>query len=363
MENFYNRNSQHIDYFGISSRIEQATNRVIQKINSLDLSALGISDYNHRYLKEHIKEEQKTKWYMSHIFMLAFENGASTSQTTLIDYGGGSGFLTCVALELGFEKVIYNDIYDVSCNDMTILAKTLNYNLSQVICGDIAELFDHLRIKKIHPDFLIAHDVIEHIYDVKSWFKEINHYPNLTVICTSHANKYNPLINHKLSRIHKRMEFTNRNREWGTKDRDQTESFLTIREKIIKDFNPAFEPMEVKSLAMKTRGLIKEEIERELADYSLNKRINYLPNHPSNTCDPYTGNWSEQLLDLSDLKKFLTGLGMNPVIKPGFYIDSKGSFLVRKMKLMANYLIYFLGFKGLYLSPYYIITVKSEAKT
>jgi len=208
---------------------------------------------------------------------------------------------------------------------------------------------------------LLAHDVIEHIYDVKKWFSEIqNQYPSLKVICTSHANKYNPLINRKLANIHKRMEFTNRNREWGTKERDQTESFLIIRENIIKNFNPLLQPMEVKTLAIKTRGLIKADIEKELTNYSLNKTITYSPNHQSNTCDPYTGNWSEQLIDLKELKKFLTKLGMNPIVQPGFYIDNKGSFMVRKLKLVANYLIYLLGFQGLYLSPYYVIISKEK---
>jgi hypothetical protein len=46
-------------------------------------------------------------------------------------------------------------------------------------------------------------------------------------------------------------------------------------------------------LAKKTRGLMKDDIEKLVEEYIASGKITYQPDHPTNTCDPYTGNWAD----------------------------------------------------------------------
>ena len=46
------------------------------------------------------------------------------------------------------------------------------------------------------------------------------------------------------------------------------------------------------------------------------------PVHPTNTCDPRTGNWAEHLMDLGTLRKKLAARGFESRILTGYYGSS-----------------------------------------
>ena len=49
--------------------------------------------------------------------------------------------------------------------------------------------------------------------------------------------------------------------------------------------------------------------------------------HPTNTCDPYTGNWNENLLDLVQLKEFCLSKGYKVGISNSTYSYSSNKVL------------------------------------
>ena len=53
---------------------------------------------------------------------------------------------------------------------------------------------------------------------------------------------------------------------------------------------------DLECLARQTRGLNRTDIERAVQSFLETCRMP-MPRHPTNTCDPYTGNWQEQLID------------------------------------------------------------------
>jgi len=338
--------------------IEDALVSTKLKLKDLDLSMLEISDYNKKYLGEHIKEYQKTAWFLSHIFMLVNEKGKSLKDVTLVDYGGGSGVLSYAAKELGIGTVIYNDIYDVSCNDVKVISQNLNINIDHIIPGDITDVVNYLNEKNINVDFVIAHDVIEHIYNVDEWYTKVKLLmnENSTIICTSHANKYNPLIRKKLNKLQINAEHNTQKKQWGHKERDSLESFYEIRKQIIADHATKLKIHEIENLARATRGLMKNDIVNVVDTFISDGEIAFQPTHPLNTCDPNTGNWVEQLIDLEELASNLSALGYNSKITPGYYISSKGNIIIKYLKIITNYIIHFLKKKGLYFAPYYVIT-------
>lgn len=328
------------------------------KLQSLKLSDLPISDYNKRYLGEHIDDYKKASWFLSHIFMLVMEKNVELAKLTIIDYGGGSGLLSYYAKLLGVGTVIYNDIYGVSCTDVAIISEKLGIKIDYIVEGDIEHVIEFTQEKKINIDFVIANDVIEHIYDVNKWFSRVKNLPSneLRLICTSHANPYNPLINRKLSKLQQNAEFKARNKQWGHKDRDSLNSFYEIRKQIIKKQLPDVDRKTLDELSLVTRGLMENDIQQEVLVFKQNGQTNYKPNHKTNTCDPYTGNWIEQLIDLKQLNKDTDEMGYKSQISKGFYINTKGGFIVSRTKIIVNYLTNLLGFGGFYLAPYYIVS-------
>ena len=127
-----------------------------------------------------------------------------------------------------------------------------------------------------------------------------------------------------------------------------------MRKKIIASYTTDLDFETVEKLARATRGLIKQDIEKSIDEFRLNGSISYHIDHPTNTCDPYTGNWCEHLMDFNWLKQILSAEGFKVKIIPGHY-NTYGSLLMKSVKILLNMLIRILGKYGLSLSPYYVI--------
>lgn len=111
-----------------------------------------------------------------------------------------------------------------------------------------------------------------------------------------------------------------RPREWGHKERDTLEAYFSARKKIISTYAPELKPEEVEYLAHSTRGLRQDDIQRSVDEYRQTGRISYKIDDPTNTCDPYTGNWCEHLIDFCWLTQVVREAGFSAEILPGCYL-------------------------------------------
>ena len=98
-------------------------------------------------------------------------------------------------------------------------------------------------------------------------------------------------------------------------------------------------------------------IEKEVLFYLENHKINYEPDHPTNTCDAYTGNWFERMMNPFELKlKFKKIFKTKIIVYNGYYF----SILRNKNylpKLVLNIVMFILPIKlSLIFSPYYVIS-------
>lgn len=118
--------------------------------------------------------------------------------------------------------------------------------------------------------------------------------------------------------------------------------------------NKQFSEKEIIQLAMNTRGLIRADIKKYVDEYI--KKETYPPvlSHPTNTCDPYTGNWKENLMDPYYLANFLKTLGFQVEVLNGFYGNSKNVFKTILGKIL-NIIINISKKQGIKLSPFYTI--------
>lgn len=353
------------------SEIQLAINDLNEKLSKLNLFELGISEYNIRYLTSKLSNPSSNFGLYSDLLYLCFDKQDRSLLTsmTLIDYGGGSGLFSMLAKSLGIGTVIYNDIYDVSCRDVKIIADAIGCPIDVIVCGEINDVIYYLNENKLKVDCMCSFDVIEHIYDINEYLRKCNEIPmaefGLRLVFGSGANGKNPFINHKLRRKHFISENIDREKKFGHKERDTLKSFVTIRKEIIRNYTEFLQkeiPEEViNKLAINTRGLRKEDIEIEVKRLVEQNELTIKPKDKTNTCDPFTGNWDEHIMDPKELALVLKECGFHVEILPGLWRGSN-RLLIRLVKLILNSFIRNSGQLGFLVSPYYVIVANRTFK-
>ena len=339
--------------------LTKATVIVKDKIISLDIDRLNISAYNKRYLKHY---QQNLNFYLdaySQLLLKATSNlDIPVNKAVFLDYGGGSGLLSYLAAALGFNKVVYNDLYEISVNDVKVVSQNLQLNIDEFIVGDIKQVTESINKSKIHPNLICSFDVLEHIYDINEWFIQLKDFKHsFKLFFTTNANGSNPFVNRRLTKKHIRDELHGRKREEVWKEIDLHTSFLIERKKIITQYFSQLTEDDVNKLATVTRGLKENDIKKEVSYFIKHGEMKYEITHPTNTCDPFTGNWTEKIIDTKSLCNFINSLGFTCYVSNSFYPYSEKRIL-NVPKYMLNLIIRLMGKTNLFFSPSYTIEVE-----
>jgi hypothetical protein len=272
-------------------------------------------------------------------------------ECTFVDYGGGCGILSFFAKESGFRTVVYNDINKKSLNDAVTISGSLGIPIDQYVPGDVDEFVSEISIRKIKPDLICSFDVVEHIYDLEYWIKAIASInAEFSMLHMTGANPANPLISRRLKRQHYISEYIGADKNITRNDTYIDRSCLEERERIIISEFPDMNKNDIKLLSKKTRGLRENDIKKVVSEFILSGNINYNLNHPTNTCDPYTGSWTERLIDLKQLRIIIESNHLTVDMSNSFYAFS-GNKILNIIKHILNQLIYLSGPKSLFLSP------------
>ncbi|MBU4304596.1 MAG: hypothetical protein KJ893_03070 [Candidatus Omnitrophica bacterium] len=336
----------------VCDRILNAQRNLYAKLAKLDLRLLGISEYNQRYLSDKIKIAEASLQRCGKLLELAINSvSVDLDDIVLVDYGGGSGFISFLAKQIGIGTVIYNDVYDVSCADVKCLSKELGLNLEHVVCADIDGLVEYLNNNSITITTMVSYDVIEHIYDVADYFNKLSSLSNnaFTLIYGSGANIENPWYVQSIRQKQIDAETKNRTKEWGHKKRDSLNAYCEIRREIINTYAPELNKEQIEHLAINTRGLIKSDIIKYIDEYRTNGSITYHIEHPTNTCDPITGNWCEHLMNLSWLEQTVKKAGFSVEIVAGY--EPLSNLLIRKAIDFIRIIL--RGY--MFISSYYVV--------
>lgn len=338
-------------------QIEFAQIRLYNKLINLDIKELNISEYNQRYLGSKIATLKGALQLYGRLLYLSVNNRQiSLEKVVLVDYGGGSGVMSFLAVEMGIGTVIYNDIYDVSCSDVGCISNALGLTLEHIVCGDVDELISYVQEKSISISAITSYDVLEHIYDVESHFKKLACLSSnkLRVVYASGANIKNLRSVRALKKNQIEAEYKAKAKKWGNKERDTLQAFLNVRKNMISEYAPDLSLEIVEHLARSTRGLIQRDIEKCVDEFRLKGSISYQIDHATNTCDPYTGNWCEHLMDFDWIEQIVKNAGFSVKIMNGYY-DTGGSLLKKNAKICFNAMVRFSGRWGMYIAPYYVV--------
>jgi 2-polyprenyl-3-methyl-5-hydroxy-6-metoxy-1,4-benzoquinol methylase len=341
--------------------ISKSIEKLSSKIKAINIDNINISEYNRNYFT---KYQDNYSFYMSYYSQLLLKSlkklDKPVSESTFIDYGGGCGILSYLAKEIGFKTVVYNDIYEISVSDTEIISKNLDIVIDYYVCGGIEELINKINYFGIKPDLICSFDVLEHIYDLEPWFKtvaKIN--SDFSLLFMTSANSSNPFIKYRLQKLHHKAEYKDFEKDGKWKEIDINTSFLEERKKIITALSPDLKWNDIELLSNKTRGLRKDDIEKVVYDYIGTGEINYEIEHPTNTCDPYTGNWAENLIDLKKLEVLIKHFNLTASFSNSFYGYSS-NIIVSIPKYVLNLIIKLLGSNNLFFSPTYTLEIQKS---
>jgi 2-polyprenyl-3-methyl-5-hydroxy-6-metoxy-1,4-benzoquinol methylase len=338
----------------IEDRFEQASVSLEKKLLNIDVENLEVSAYSKKYFKDYQRKLKYSLQACSFILMHALhKSGKTLENTTIVDYGAGTGVLAMLAKEVGFGKVIYNDIYDISCKDAATIANKALAQANTYVCGDINTLEAFFRSTNNYCDIIVSRNVIEHIYNLEHYFNALSKIPNegLTLFFATTANIKNPLTVWYTQRIQRMLEFKGMTTKWG-KERDSLKPYLQSRKEIIKAHFSGLNQNQIEILATETRGLIKDEIISFSKDYIDSGTLKKSLVNGCNTCDPYTGNWAEHLVETEQYKQLFTKNGFSFTIENGFYNTNYAAKWLNLITPLVNRSITALGQYGIYLAPF-----------
>lgn len=356
MRYIYNQKSLPPVDLGRLRKLDEAADRLVNKIEAAKAVQLPLSPYGREIFADFQKKTEETIKKYVHIVAWLLYPDLPGGHQAFVDYGGGHGLLSCLAKEAGFSRVIYNDIFDGSAKDARVLAEHLGCPADEYICGDIHTIHESLRAKRPGSCALASINVIEHIYDMDDFIKVASSLSNgpMTMVLSTSANPLNPIVRRRHFRQHREWEFTDGPHE-SSYPMDTVKAFLSVRRDIVRQSGPQLSSAEVEELAVSTRGLRKDDIEKCVKQYEKTKVSPVKPSHPTNTCDPLTGSWQERLLDIEAVTRTLNKGGFAVKVLGGYYSGTASNSAVGTAKRFAAYFlnhgISLLGDQGARLAP------------
>ncbi|MDR1919701.1 MAG: class I SAM-dependent methyltransferase [Tannerellaceae bacterium] len=316
-----------------------------KRLQAIDYDSLPISDYNKRY----ISAMRPALGYYLDIFAFCLrrgieETGLAPAEMTLIDYGGGSGFLSLFAKEAGFGRVVYIDLNPLSAATVEALRQASGTGPDVILRGDSDSLAAYCRREGIAPQLLIATDLIEHVYDLERFFADLcTLNPGMRLIFTTASTPFNPFVRRRLHRFMQGCETGSL----------VTPNYFSRREAFIRRNYPQLSEREVELWSRRTRGLVYADIRQAIEA----KRLPCPPDK-YNTCEPETGNWAERILPIGAYRRLLSAYGYRLSLGKGFYNSRRSHRLSALVCRGLNVWIRRSGCLGFFIAPFLVFFAK-----
>ena len=327
----------------------------IRKFQSIQIEELQIDSYPSSYLREYLNQPTYHLNIYAEVLQLSVAE-KNVEELCLLDFGTGNGLLACFAKYCGVEKVIGVDYTKSFIDAAQKLSIALKLDI-EFIETDENNFYELLNTNK--PNVIIGTDVIEHIYSLDTFIKNcklLN--PSVQMVFTTASVNENYFKAQNLRKLQLQDEFVSSNKNQSNYLYAGL-SFLEIRKKIIQESFPKLNKTEISLLATKTRGLKKDDIELVVKNYLNKNQLPEILNHPTNTCDPITGSWTERLLSIKEYKALFDKENFSIEIKKGFYNQWQKGIKNLVAKIL-NRCILILGKKGIVISPFIFLQIKPK---
>ncbi len=329
----------------LSKLINDQATVLYLKLQKLEVDQLGMPDHCLHYFKSsHFSRIFFSIQTSAELLYRAIRLvGKKPSELVVMDYGAGVGTLYSLAKLIGCGKVIYNDHLEDWKKSAQLLARALNCDSDLYIVGDIGKTLRHLSDQHIHCDIIASRNVIEHIYDLRSFFKQVaERQPDAVIYSSTTANWKNPGTQFTHRKMHVKWE----------------KVYLERRKEIIKQFAPDLSISVVDKLAAGTRGLAKWDIKNAVEQYQLSGQFPVQLTIGTNTCDPENGVWVEHLIPLEKYREWIEDAGYSAAFGAGFWDTHNRTSWKNLVGLISNPLIKNIPGLAYLLAPFIYVIAK-----
>lgn len=329
------------------NKFRQTIQDLVYQLQAIDCNRLPISEYNKRYignLKPALSYYMKI--YASCLQKGIQATGLSLPAITFIDYGGGSGFLSMLAKQVGVGQVIYIDLNPDSVETIRILKEQTGIGPDVILHGNSDTLAAWCTENDIKPQLLIATDLIEHVYDLSAFFSDLIAINNrMQMLFTTASTPFNPYVKRRLHRLMTACE----------KGTAVSPNYYTLRLQYIKKDFPSIPSVEAEEIARKTRGLTFPDIRKAIETGSYPTLEDTF-----NTCDPRNGNWTERILPIHVYRSLVRPSGYLVDVAKGFYNTDRNNPIAVFISKSINCLIGITGKAGFLLAPFIILHLRRK---
>lgn len=321
------------------------------KLKQVQVEAVSSELYCRKYLIHLLKH----KTYFLTIYAIVLDKLVQHSikkpnEISIIDIGAGNGLLALFAKFVGFKEVYINDINERFVDASRQLSIQLQIGIDGFICGGIKEV--QLYFKSEVPDAVIGTDVIEHIYNLNDFFETIQLMnPEMVSVFTTASNPKNYFKVQHLRKLQRKDELEGGNPEdnelFGEKP---LASFFSMRKEIINLHFNDIAAEDLNLLVQRTRGMIEADILKVINQFRLDGTLPPLHANDTNTCHPFSGSWTERILQISDYQSIYQASGFRVKIYNGYYDEHKKGL----KKLINKILNVGVRILGIRIAPYII---------
>ena len=324
----------------------------LHRLDTLDQKDISFAGYSREYLSYLIKYKEHYVSIYQRIIEIVLKNTESPlTDIIFVDFGTGNGLLAMFARLLPFHKVIAIDVDKDFVAAARRTADMISITGIEFINGG-EEVLTKLNFEE-KPLVLAGTDVIEHIYDLDVFYKQLAQISSLSVsVFTTASNPENPRIVKSLMKLQRKEELIGGDSSDRALFGDEHKSFLELRKEIITNIRPSLDKKMVVQLAKLSRGLRKDAIEKMLLAYESNGELPDELTHPTNTCHPETGSWSERLVELDEYQNYYKANGFEFEIVNGFYDSKKGTLIRRFFIRILNSVINTFPMQAIRIAPF-----------
>ena len=325
----------------------------VQQLNTVVPAGITNDAYAQQYLQTLLQHKEHYLRIYAYVLEKAFA-ATNSSNVALLDFGTGNGLLALFAKFCGVEKVYASDVSASFLLSAQQLSKQLNIELDGWIIGNEDTLVKHFTNKQL--DIVVGTDVIEHVYDLDHLFDNLYtiNQQMITVFTTASVAE-NWFKSKQLKKLQLKDELEDSNAFQTAQENEWAGiCFLEVRRKIIQAYHPALAEKTIEQLATRTRGLKKDDIEKAVDTYLKTNELPTSIQHPTNTCDPITGSWTERLLTVQEYRSIYTKHQSFLLLHLGFYNSSEKG-LKYFVAGLVNQLIYILGSWGIKMAPFIVL--------
>jgi hypothetical protein len=239
---------------------------------------------------------------------------------------------------IGFKKVYFNDYFPQWAGYAKIICDKLNITMDDYISGDIDAVIDYGKANNLSFDIVASRNVVEHIYDLQSFYEKL-YQSGLTTVCyaTTTANYHNLAMRLKHYWYHNKIE--------KTTYKKQRQDFITA-------LVPGINTKDLIQLVKLTRGRAFADFTKTIDLYFSKATIPSVEFLGTNTCDCKTGVWAENLITRKNYFYLIERSGFTTTYTAGFWDTHYKYPVVNLFTGLFNRLIKILGNKGYWLSPF-----------